>query len=449
MAGIFKAYDVRGTYPDQLNEAIAKKIGLAFHNVLDADDRAHGNTVVVSRDMRSHSLPLQQAVISGLRQSGLDVVDIGLASTPMNYFAVGSLGAAGGIQVTASHNPAKYNGCKFSKSDAQPVSGDHGIPLIESKVTSGDLPTAAEPGSLAERDVFAAYADKLLSFLAPGRRLKVVIDVANGMGAIYRPIFERMGIDLIPLYFELDGTFPNHEANPLKLENLQDLVKAVAEHGADLGVAFDGDADRSAFVEETGVPVGSDLITALIGGELLSREPGKHVLYDLRSSRAVAEYVTECGGIPVRERVGHSFMKATLRAKHGLFGGELAGHYYFRDTYHADSALLAMIEIVNLLRHTGKSLSELVAPLRRYAKSEEINFEVEDKAGAMRALATRYADGDIDYLDGITVQYPTWWFNVRPSNTEPLLRLVVEASSPAELATREGELVGQLGHPVD
>jgi phosphomannomutase len=449
MAGIFKAYDVRGTYPDQLDETTAYRIGLAFHHVLDDADRARGNEVVVSRDMRSHSTPLQQALIRGLLDSGLDVVDIGLATTPMNYFAVGSLGAAGGIQTTASHNPAKYNGFKFSKSDAQPVSGDHGIPLIEAEVHGNRL-TKATPGRYREARIFDAYADRLLSFLAPadGKPLKVAIDVANGMGTIYRPIFDRMGLDIVPLYFELDGTFPNHEANPLKMENLRDLAQAVVASGAALGVAFDGDADRSAFVEETGVPVGSDLATALIAGELLGRDPGKHILYDLRSSRAVAEHVTANGGIPVRERVGHSFMKATLRAKQGLFGGELAGHYYFRDTFHADSAILAMIEIVNLLRHTGKPMSALVAPLRRYAKSEEINFEVEDKAGKMRELAAKYADGEIDHLDGVTVQYPSWWFNVRPSNTEPLLRLVVEASTADELAARQAELVAMLGHPV-
>jgi phosphomannomutase len=455
MAGIFKAYDVRGTVPDQLNEGIAKQIGLAFHNVLDADDRARGNWVVVSRDMRSHSLGLQSALIEGLRESGLDVIDIGLATTPMNYFAVGSLKTAGGVQTTASHNPAKYNGLKFSKSDARPVSGDSGIPLLEKLVAQGELPRAAKPGALSAATVFEAYGDRVLSFLrsphlgADKKPLKVVVDAGNGMGSIYEPFLRRMDIEMIPLYFELDGTFPNHEANPLKLENLNDLCAKVRETGADLGVAFDGDADRAAFVDEKGEPIGSDISTALIGGELLSREPGKHVLYDLRSSRAVAEYVRERGGIPVRERVGHSFMKATLREKKGIFGGELAGHYYFRDMYHADSALLAVVEILNLRRHENRPMSEIVAPLLRYAKSPEINFEVEDKQGAIEALAKRYAAGEIDYLDGITVQYPDWWFNVRPSNTEPFLRLVLEAKTADQLAEKRHELESQLGHPVD
>jgi phosphomannomutase len=276
----------------------------------------------------------------------------------------------------------------------------------------------------------------------------VVVDAANGMGCLYQPILEEAGVDLDLLYFELDGTFPSHEPNPLKLENLEALCRRVRETGADLGVAFDGDADRAAFVDERGEPVGSDIATALIAGELLDREPGKTVVYDLRSSRAVPEYITAHRGIPVRERVGHSFIKATLREHHGIFGGELAGHYYFRDNYHADCSLAAVFEILNLLRSTGRSMSELAAPLLRYAKTPEINFEVEDKAGAMAQLARRFADGKIDYLDGITVQYPDWWFNVRPSNTEPLLRLVAEADTPEKLAEKKAIVVGFLGEPV-
>ncbi|HVG08711.1 MAG TPA: phosphomannomutase/phosphoglucomutase [Thermoanaerobaculia bacterium] len=451
MAGIFKAYDVRGIYPSQINEDMARQIGLAFQFVLDAEDRSRGNTVVVSRDMRSHSEPLAKALIEGLTQSGLDVLDIGLATTPMNYFAVGHTKAAGGVQVTASHNPAQYNGLKFSRHEARPVSGDHGIPLLEEKVKSGDLPKASRPGTVRTGNVFDDYQTHILGFLhdKEKKRLRVVVDAANGMGTIYRPILEATGIELIPLYFELDGSFPNHEANPLKEENLHDLMRAVKEHGADLGVSFDGDADRAAFVDETGQAVGSDLMTALIGGELLERDPGKAVLFDLRSSRAVAEYIKEKGGVPVRERVGHSFMKATLRKRDGIFGGELAGHYYFRDHFNADSSIGAVIEILNLLRKTGKPLSALVQPLRRYAKSPEINFEVEDKQGKIEELARRYSDAEIDYLDGITFQYPTWWGNVRPSNTEPFLRLVLEASTPEELEQRKNELFGILGEPAE
>jgi len=449
MSGIFKAYDVRGLVPSELNEDIARRIGLAFQHVLDVEDRALGNTVVVSRDMRSHSEGLAKALIEGLTAAGLDVLDIGLATTPMNYFAVGLTKAAGGVQVTASHNPAQYNGFKFSRHGALPVSGDHGIALMEAKVKSGDLPRADRPGQIAHGAIFEEYSRHVLSFLRGKKSLKVVVDAANGMGTLYEPILQAMGIDLIPLYFGLDGSFPNHEANPLKEENLHDLMRKVKETGADLGVSFDGDADRSAFIDERGEPIGSDLMTGLIGGELLDREPGKAVLYDLRSSRAVHEYIEEHGGIPVRERVGHSFMKATLRKRDGIFGGELAGHYYFRDHYYADCALLAVIEALNLMRETGQPLSALVQPLRRYAKSPEINFVVEDKQGKIEELARRYGDGQIDYLDGITFQYPTWWANVRPSNTEPFLRLVVEASTQEELEGRVKELVEILGPPAD
>jgi phosphomannomutase len=452
MAGIFKAYDVRGVYPTEIDEAIAGRIGGAYGFLLPEADLAAGGPVVVGRDMRAHGVPLAAAVIEGLRGAGLDVIDIGLATTPMNYFAVGHLGAAGGIQVTASHNPAKYNGMKMSLREARPVSGDHGIPLLEEKATAGERPTASRTGELRTADVFDDYSRHVLSFLERpegARRLKVVADAANGMGTIYRPILEAMGIDLVPLYFELDGTFPNHEANPLKEENLRDLIAAVRREGADLGISFDGDADRAAFVDERGEPVGSDLATALIGGELLRRSPGKAVVYDLRSSRAVAEYIAECGGVPVRERVGHSFIKATLRRHDGVFGGELAGHYYFRANYFADCAILAVVEIVNLLWESEGSMSELVAPLRRYAKSPEVNFEVEDKQGKIEELAERYSGGEIDYLDGITVQYPTWWFNVRPSNTEPYLRLVLEAATEEELANRRAELEALLGTPAD
>lgn len=451
MAGIFKAYDIRGIYPDQLNENIARRIGLAFHRILDPADRTSGTPVVVGRDMRSHSRPLQEALIDGLLSSGLDVVDIGLSSTPMSYFAVGSLGAAGGIQVTASHNPAQYNGMKLSLSDARPVSGDHGIPLLESMVEGEPPAPTAARGSYRSQEVMEAYGQHLLSCLerpdgAP--RLKVAVDAANGMGTIYRPLLEQAGIELIPLYFELDGTFPNHEANPLKLENLRALSALIESSGADLGVAFDGDADRAAFLDEKGTPVGSDLATALIAGEILARENGGAVVYDLRSSRAVAEYIEERGGTPIRERVGHSFIKATLRKEAGVFGGELAGHYYFKANYTADCALMAVFEILNLLWHRGRPMSEVVAPLLRYAKSPEINFVVEDKAGKMSMLAERFADGAIDHLDGITVQYDDWWFNVRPSNTEPYLRLVAEAKDQPTLDRRVEELVSLLGQPV-
>ncbi|HEY0512106.1 MAG TPA: phosphomannomutase/phosphoglucomutase [Thermoanaerobaculia bacterium] len=455
MAGIFKAYDVRGIVPTELNEEIAYEIGLAFQHVLDAEDRANGNTVVVSRDMREHSEGLQNALVRGMTDAGLDVLDIGLSSTPMNYFAISHFKAAGGVQVTASHNPAQYNGFKFSRHGARPVSGDHGIALMERKVQEGDLPKAATTGKVTRGEVFQDYQRHVLSFLREGNSprdgqpLKVVADAANGMATIDLPILEAMGIELTTLFFELDGTFPNHEANPLKEENLLDLKRAVRAAGADLGISFDGDADRAAFIDETGEPVGSDLMTGLVAGILLEREPGKVVVYDLRSSRAVAEYIKEKGGVPVRERVGHSFIKATMRKREAIFGGELAGHYYFRDHSYADCPLLTVVEVLNLMRQKRQLLSELVQPLRRYAKSPEINFEVADKQGKMDELARRYADAEIDYLDGITISYPDWWANVRPSNTEPFLRLVMEARTTQELEKRQQELFGILGHPAE
>jgi phosphomannomutase len=451
MAGIFKAYDVRGIVPTQLNEEIAYQIGLAFQFVLDDDDRALGDTVVVGRDMREHSPGIEKALTRGLTDAGLDVIDIGLTTTPMNYFAISHLKAAGGVQVTASHNPAQYNGLKFSRHGALPVSGDGGIKVMEQKVTAGDLPKAEKPGKVSKADIYEAYQKHILSFLRhpEKRRLKVAIDAANGMGTIDKETLEKMGIELVPLYFELDGSFPNHEANPLKEENLHDVMRLVRENGADLGVAFDGDSDRAAFIDETGEPIGSDLMTALIAGELLDREPGKAVIYDLRSSRAVPEYIQEHGGVARRERVGHSFMKATLRQLNGIFGGELAGHYYFRDHSYADAPLLSVVEVLNLLRETGKPLSELVRPLKRYAKSPEINFEVEDKQEKMDELARRYSDAEIDYLDGITFSYPDWWANVRPSNTEPFLRLVLEAKTAEQLEEKKRELFEILGEPAE
>jgi phosphomannomutase len=323
---------------------------------------------------------------------------------------------------------------------------------MEKAVQAGDLPKAATPGKVTRGDVFEAFKQHILSFLRgkdSGRRLKAVADAANGMATIDLPILEALGLDLETLYFELDGNFPNHEANPLKEENLHDLQKAVRAAAADLGISFDGDADRAAFIDETGEPIGSDLMTGLIGGILLEREPGKVVVYDLRSSRAVAEYLAEKGGVPVRERVGHSFIKATMRQREAIFGGELAGHYYFRDHSYADCPLLSVVEVLNLMRQSGKKLSELIKPLQRYAKSPEINFEVEDKQGKMDELARRYSDAEIDYLDGITLSYPDWWANVRPSNTEPFLRLVLETKTPEELERRKAELFEILGHPAE
>jgi len=449
MAGIFKAYDIRGTYPDQVNEEIAFRVGYHFRDLLDAEDMARGSRVVVSRDMRSHSVPLAAALKRGLRARGIAVIDIGLADTPQNYFAIGHLGVSGGIQVTASHNPAFYNGFKMSRRDAIPVSYETGIAELERLVASSTVSSSLEPvAGETSQDVFGDYTDHVLSMLERSEpRLKLAADAANGMGTLYLPILERLNVDLVPLYFELDGTFPNHEANPLKAENLVDLQRAVRKHDCDLGVAFDGDADRAMIVDGDGSVVTADLVTALLAPRFLRGEPGAAIVYDLRSSWATKEAIAEAGGKPVRERVGHSFIKKTMRDHGSPFGGELAGHLYYRCNYTADSSILTVIEVLNLLRETGRPLAELAAPLHRYHGTGEINFHVDDKDGMIRRLAGVFADGEIDYLDGITVQYADWWFNVRPSNTEPLLRLVLEARTRELMDANKALLLSHLGTP--
>jgi phosphomannomutase len=392
---------------------------------------------------------MSRALKDGLRARGVAVIDIGVADTPQNYFGTGFLGASGGIQVTASHNPSVYNGFKMSRRDAIPVSYDTGIDRLEELVTdsdvAADLPPKAEE---EERPVFDEYTEHVLEEVTVSEpRLKLAADAANGMGTIYRPILEKLNVELVPLYFELDGTFPNHEANPLKHENLVDVEGAVREHGCDLGVAFDGDADRAILIDEKARFISADKITGLVAPRFLADEPGATIVYDLRSSWATKEVIEEAGGIPVRERVGHSFMTATMREHGSPFGGELAGHFYFRRNYTADSSMMILIEVLNHLRETGKPLSELVAPLERYHATGEINFHVDDKEGMIRRLGEEFSDGEIDYLDGITVQYEDWWFNVRPSNTEPLLRLVLEGRTEALMDEKKGLLLDYLGTP--
>ena len=449
MAGIFKAYDIRGTYPDQLDETTAFRIGYHFRDLLDAEDLALGPVVMVSRDMRTHSVPLSRALKDGLRARGVAVIDIGVADTPQNYFATGFLGASGGIQVTASHNPAEYNGFKMSRRDAIPVSYETGIDRLEELVLASEVPVDLAPEAGEEiREVFAEYSEHVLSGLTESApRLKLAADAANGMATIYLPILERLNVDLVPLYFELDGNFPNHEANPLKHENLVDVERAVREKGCDLGVAFDGDADRAIFIDERGTGISADKITGLLAPRFLRSEPGATIVYDLRSSWATKEAIEEAGGVPLRERVGHSFMKATMRKHDSPFGGELAGHFYFRRNFTADSSIMTLIEVLNHLRETGRTLSELIEPLNRYNATGEVNFRVEDKVGMIRELAEAFADGEVDYLDGITVQFADWWFNVRPSNTEPFLRLVLEARTRELMDEKKAVLLTYLGTP--
>ncbi|MEQ8763785.1 MAG: phosphomannomutase/phosphoglucomutase [Planctomycetota bacterium] len=443
MAGIFKAYDIRGTVPEQLDANLAEHIGNAFASFLGAE------RLVVGRDMRTHSPDIQAGVIRGIQRAGCDVIDIGLASTPMAYYAIGSLECDGGLNVTASHNPPQYNGFKLCREKAIPLSEVTGIADIEKLVESGQWTDAEKKGGLSQESVLDRYVEHVLGFVSDLEPMKVVIDTANGMGGLAVPrIAEKLKLDVVPLYFDLDGRFPNHEANPIQEENLVELKKQVRATGAALGVSFDGDADRVGFVDENGETVPCDLVTALIAKERLKSAPGAAVVYDLRSSWAVPEAIKEAGGRPVRDRVGHSFMKATLRKENGISGGELSGHYYFREHFFADSAAIAMVTVLGLISSSGKTLSELVQPLRRYHATGEINFEVEDKAGMMKSLAERYHDGEVDHLDGVTVQYADWWFNVRPSNTEPLLRLNLEARDADTLAKKRDELVGLIGRTV-
>ena len=448
MSGVFKAYDVRGVYPDELDERLALAIGFHFRGILDADDLALGGRIVVSRDMRASSVPLARALSDGLRAAGLTVVDIGLATTPMNYFAIGHLRTSGGIQVTASHNPARYNGLKFSRRDAIPVSSETGIARLQELVHDQPVQPSAPLAGFEQCDIADAYRKHVLGFVRFREpRLKVAVDVANGMATLYRDLLEELNIELVPLFFGLDGSFPNHEANPLKAENLRDLQRAVRDGGCALGVAFDGDADRAIFVDDAAADVGADMITALLAAPILERFPGAPIVYDIRSSWATREAILAAGGKPVRERVGHSFMKATMRRIGSPFGGELAGHFYYRENFFADSSLITTIEVLNELRRSGRSLSEALRPFRRYSGTGEVNFHVEDKDGMIRRLASVFSDGAADYTDGITVEYPDWWFNVRPSNTEPLLRLVMEARTPELLAQAKEKLLAILGRP--
>jgi phosphomannomutase len=439
---IFKAYDVRGIVPDQLDENLARATGRAYVEVVGAD------RVVVGHDMRPSSPGLAGAFAEGATAAGADVTMIGLASTDQLYFASGHLGVPGAM-FTASHNPAQYNGIKMCRAGASPIGLESGLAEIRDRVLAAEAPEPqGETGSISEHDVLGAYAAHLLT-LAPvrGRRLKVVIDAGNGMAGHTAPaVFDRLGdgVDVVPLFFELDGTFPNHEANPIEAENLVDLQKAVLAESADLGLAFDGDADRCFVVDENGRAVPPSTLTALIAARELAKEPGAVVIHNLITSRAVPELVTELGGTPVRTRVGHSFIKATMAETDAIFGGEHSGHFYFRDFWRADSGMLAALHTLAALAETDVPLSELLAAYERYPMSGEINSEVADQATVIAELEQAYDGRDgvtTDHLDGLTVSHADWTFNVRPSNTEPLLRLNVEGKDVATMtATRDGVL---------
>ncbi len=430
---IFKAYDVRGTVPDQIDDRMCQAIGWAFARFCGAP------TILVARDMRTSGESLSAAFAQGARSAGVGVIDLGLASTDLVYFASGRLDCPGAM-FTASHNPAGYNGIKFCLAGAKPVGQDTGLAEIKAMAedalrTGSDGGTAM--GGYEQRDMLDEYADHVRSFVdtASLRPLRIVADTANGMGGLVAPrVFAGLPFAVEFLYAELDGTFPNHPADPIQPENLVDLQGAVLEHGADVGLAFDGDADRVFLVDEKAQAVSGSLTTALVAAAMLDKNPGSTVLYNLICSKVVPETIVEHGGTPVRTRVGHSFIKQVMAETGAVFGGEHSGHYYFRDNYRADSGIIAAMVVLEVMSKADQPLSELLAPFRRYADSGEINTKVDDPAASVRALAaTLAAQGvAVDHTDGLTADYGDWWFNLRPSNTEPLLRLNVEASTPQE-----------------
>ena len=433
MSGIFKAYDIRGVYPADINADIAEAIGRAYIEFTGA------KKVVVGRDMRPHSQPLFEGLSRGMLAQGADVIDLGLCSTPMSYFANGTLKADGSVMITASHNPGEWNGFKLCRANAVPISGATGIMDIQKIAEAKSWKKCDRPGKLSSYDIAPEYGKFLRSFANMDRKLKVVVDYANAMG-----LYEIAGItdlfDIVPLYDTLDGTFPNHEANPLHLATLDAIRAKVKEVGADFGAAFDGDADRCGFIDDRGEIIPMDLFTALIAQDILSNGPAT-ILYDLRSSRAVPECIRENGGKAIQSRVGHAFIKAQMRENDAVFAGELSGHYYFKQNFTAESQGLAMIMLSNLICKKNKPLHELVQPLRKYFSSGEINSTVADVKPILDAIRKKYADGNMYELDGISSEYPNWWFNVRSSNTEPLLRLIVEADTRQLMEEKRDELL--------
>jgi phosphomannomutase len=425
LSSIVKAYDIRGVVPDQLDEQVARAVGAAFARVTGAE------RIVTARDMRESSAPLAAAFADGATAQGADVLDAGLGSTDLLYFAAGSLDLPGAM-FTASHNPARYNGIKLCRAGAAPVGQDTGLREIRA-LAEQDLEPAARRGRVEQRDLLPAYAAYLLGLvdLAGIRPLTVVVDAGNGMAGHTVPAVLGPPLTVVPLYFELDGSFPNHEANPLDPANLLDLQAKVVEVGADVGLAFDGDADRCFVVDERGRPVSPSAITALVAVRALAEHPGEMVIHNLITSRAVPEIVREHGGVPVRSRVGHSFIKQVMAETGAVFGGEHSAHYYFRDFWRADTGMLAALHVLAALGDSDLPLSRLTADYERYAASGEVNSTVADVPGRTAAVEEEFGKRDgatVDHLDGLTVSLPDGsWFNLRPSNTEPLLRLNVEA----------------------
>ncbi|MBW2972295.1 phosphomannomutase/phosphoglucomutase [Candidatus Woesearchaeota archaeon] len=424
---IFKAYDIRGVYPGELDEDTAYRIGRAFVTFLKCKE------VVVGQDLRKSSPSLSKALTKGITDQGADVIDIGSSSTPFFYF--GTAKHKAGIMVTASHNPAKYNGFKMCRDGTVPIGGDSGIEDIKKLAVKGVFKDTDKKGKVTKKDIMQNFISHNLKFLnrKMDKPLKIVVDTGNGMGGYTFPkVFEKIAnVKVVPLFFDVDMSFPNHEANPLKEENIAELKKKVIEENADFGVGIDGDCDRCMFIDEKGELITADIMTALLAKVLLRENPGAKILYDLRSSWSTKEIIKENGGVPVMCRVGHAFIKKQMREEGALFAGELSGHLYYRDSFVTESSIISTILLVNLIRGEKKRLSEITAPLRRYFASGEINSEVEDKQAKMDELVKMFKGGAkiVSHLDGIKLEFDDFWFNVRPSNTEPLLRLNLEAKT--------------------
>lgn len=456
---IFKAYDVRATYPSPLNEEMAWKVGHATAQFLKRSRANSGaapvkmeNTIVVGRDMRPSSPDLAKALADGLRSVGMDVVDVGMVDTSFIYFAINHLDCVGGIMTTASHNPIQYNGFKISGPKAKPIGAASGLDDIKRIATTLRVGQTGLHGKYEERDLWAEYRKHVLKFLDLKRPMKVVVDASNGMAGKMMPaVFgDVKDLTIVPILFEITGKF-THEPNPLVESNLEALKqKMSATPGVDVGACFDGDADRCMFLDENRQLIGSDIITALIAEDFLKmpENKGATIVYDLRSSHSVPDVVKALGGVPKRDRVGHAFIKKTMAETKAVFGGELSGHLYFRDNFYADSAAIAFARVLSILSQESTPTSQRVAKYQRYAQSGEMNFQVEDKDAKIRELAEHYKRANIDYLDGITIDQDDWWFNVRKSNTEPLLRLNLETTSPDALEQRLKELKRMLGEPV-
>jgi phosphomannomutase len=435
---IFKAYDIRGTYPDQINKEVAAKIGRGLVAYLKP------KSVVVGRDMRLSSSEVREALTRGITEGGADVVDIGLVSTDCMYFSVGKYGYDAGVMITASHNPPEYNGFKMCKKDAVPLSGEAGLDRIREMVLKNDFPPSPKVGSAEKRDVDDAYVHHILSFVDRKRvrPFRMVVDAGNGMaGKIIPKLFAHLPCQVIPMFFELDGSFPNHPASPLEPENLVPLRETVLKEKADLGAAFDGDADRMFLVDENAKPLGGDMVTALVAKSLLRKEKGATILYNLICSKAVPELIKAEGGKPIRTRVGHALIKPLMKKYNAVFGGEHSGHFYFRNNWFADSGLIALVVCLELISDEDRPLSDLVKSIDSYFRSGEINSHVENIPKKLTDIESHYLGGKIDHLDGLTADFGEWWFNVRPSNTEPLLRLNVESTSKELLDQKTTELL--------